>query len=237
MKKLLFLFVPLLLLAEPKVGTVSEVAKNNIKATVGGAIVGESAIVLFDYGEGSIITKSCVVTRSDLNSADLKCERFSQFDQDSMPKADIEARVGDRVIVAPLSNYALVIAPSASRYVRVVEANKHLKFIHPDMFALELRKDKNPHPKVKDFQNFCDRELVGTVIFALDDADYTVDCKSFVLIRSNPVDLVQEQNSMKPFFHRLLPIKKGFFAWFTAEEIKDFNKHYKSFIKEKPDAK
>lgn len=232
-----FLFFPLILFAEPKVGSVSKIDQNIITASVANAIVGESAIVLFDYLEGSIITKSCVVIRSDETSADLKCERFSQFDQDSMPKADIAVKAGDKVIVAPLSNYAVVIAPSASRYVKVVEQNKNIKFIHPDIFALELRKAKNPHPKIKDFQKFCDRELVGNIIFALDDGDYMVDCRSFVLIRSDRGTSAKENEIMKPFYHRLLPIKKGFFAWLTKKEIKEFNSYYKPFIKESLDVK
>lgn len=229
--------VPIFLYAQPKHGVVSEVTKNGVVASVDGALVGEMAIVLLDYGEGSIITHSCAVNRSNEHSADLICKRFDNFDQDSIPKVDIDPKVGDRVVVAPLSNYILIVAPSASRYVKSLSRQQDKIAIHPDLFALELRKEKNPHPKVADFQRFCKKELIGTVVFALDDGDYEVDCGTFMLIRSNQFVSGEEKDAMKPFFHRIHPVKKGFFAWAIKKEISNFDRHYRSLIKERFDAK
>lgn len=230
MKKAILFLLPLWLLAEPKAGVVTEINQNQITASVSNAKIGESAIVLFEYLGGKIITKECVVTASDQAQAELDCKRFSQFDQDAMPQVDMSAKVGDQVIVAPLSNFALVIAPSASRYVRVLEREKTLHFIHPDIFAIMLAKQKNPNPNRSDFKQFCQNELVGVVIFALDSGDHTVDCQSFVLQKTE-TSTPTKDDAMKPFFHRLNKIEKGFFAWLTPKEIKEFDSHYKKLIK------
>lgn len=215
------------LYAAPIEGRVSEAAGERIVALLPGAKAGQSAIVLYRYEGGEAISRECVVT--DADRGELICRPFEQFDQDSVPKVILPVKPGDRVIAGPLSATALIIAPSAGRYVRVQDRHKNYRFIHPDLFAAQLTKADNPVPKTEAFKTFCDAWMVGTLIFALKDGDWIVDCQSFTALAFHADTPVTEE-AAKPFYHRLDPIERGFFSWGTPKTIADFDAHYQSLI-------
>ena len=229
MKKAIFLslFLAASSIAAPIEGVVVAVKDNHVIADLPGAKAGLSAIVVYAYDGGEAISRQCTVI--DGAKAELVCEPFEQFDQDSVPGLLLPVRAGDKVIAGPLSTTAMIIAPSAARYVRIQDRYPGYRYIHPDLFAGQLNKADNPNPKQDEFRTFCRNWMVGTLIFALNDGDWIVDCQSFAALdfHANTADA---ETPMKPFYHRLDPIKRGVFAWGTPKTIADFNAHYKSLI-------
>ena len=216
-------------LATATTGTVTAIEKPAIHAQIEGAAKGMSAIILKRYEGGETIIRQCVVTGTRADRAELSCQPFELFEQPALPRIKLAVEVGDPVVLRPLGQSATVIAPTASRYVRVLDRFRDYRFIHPDLFAAELRMSKTPVPKREEIQRFCDRQLVGTLIFALSEGDYVVDCQSLATLAFH-ADTPVEAEPVLPFFNRLEPIKRGFFSWGKPKRINDFDKHYRDFV-------
>lgn len=212
--------------AAPLTGNVTAVSDDRVLTDLNGVPAGLSAIVIYPYEGGETIVRECTATG---NGGELICRPFEQFDQNSVPGLKLPVRVGDRVIAGPLFKTALIIAPTAGRYVRILDRHRGYRFVHPDLFAAQLEKASNPNPKTDDFKTFCRTWMAGTVIFGLEDGDWVVDCQSFTALEFH-ADTPAPETVMKPFFHRLDTIERGFFAWGTPKEIGDFNTHYRSLI-------
>jgi hypothetical protein len=225
-----------LALAARESGVVTATDDTRIQAEIAGAQKGMSAIILRRYEGGEIISRHCTVTRAGASRADLACEPFELFQQAALPGIELAVKPGDRVILRPLGGSATIIAPNATRYVRVLDRfSREHRFIHPDLLAYELRLEKTPAPTRKEMQRFCDRQMVGTLIFALDDGDYLLDCQSFATLEYR-ADTPPKAEAMSPFFHRLDPIKRGFFSWGTPGKIRDFDRYYRDFVTKDFDA-
>ncbi|MDR3347379.1 MAG: plasminogen-binding N-terminal domain-containing protein [Helicobacteraceae bacterium] len=202
-----------------------------VKVDVKGAALGSSAVIIYSYDSGEMISRECVVAKATKNGAEIDCKPFALFNQDSVPVFVPPITRGDRVVFEPLSQSAIIIAPTIDRYVRAADRNKRLRLIHPDLFAIALTKKSNPTPSQDDFSAFCDRQMAGVVILALSDGDYVLDCQSFALLSvsaDNP-SLLDEEVVM-PFFHRLNEIGGGFFAGVKTVSPKDFDAYYKQLI-------
>ncbi len=226
----LFSLAATLLLAGPETGEVTAVTDEHIQARLANAQPGMSAITLRDYEGGEIITRQCVVTEASGDEATLRCEPFELFEQRALPNIRLSVEPGDRVILRPLGQSATVIAPSATRYVRVLDRFSEYRFVHPDLFAAQLRRSKTPVPEQKHMQRFCDRQMVGTLIFALKDGDYVVDCQSFATLAFRADAASQTSEPTLPFFNRLETIKRGFFSWGKPRKVDDFERHYRDFV-------
>jgi hypothetical protein len=202
-------------------GKVISVDQNDVLVSVEGAKSGMSAIILYEYKSDSTISARCATIKAEKTTATLKCSPFNLYDQSSAPTLTLPIRKGDKAIFTPLGSSAIVIAPDLDRYVKARRAD--LTYVHSDLFAHQLVTDDVAKPTIADFRRFCDRLLVGAVVFAFNDGDYTVDCQTFAILEIAPYSAAASKKSILPFFHRLGAIDN---------EIGDFDAYYKRLIKE-----
>lgn len=211
---------------------MEEAGVGGVFARVSGAKEGMSAAIVRSYGGGRVISHNCVVIKAETDSAELSCQPFDLFDSDAVPSLTLPIRKGDQAILTPLDKTALIVAPNVDRFVAAQAANRHLRFVHPDLFAVELGRENNPAPSAKEFAAFCGAWLIGSVIFALEDGDYTVDCATFSLLSFTAANH-KGGNVEMPFFHRLDPITSGVFSGREIVNAKEFDAYYKNlFIRE-----
>ncbi|MDR0664149.1 MAG: plasminogen-binding N-terminal domain-containing protein [Helicobacteraceae bacterium] len=201
-------------------GRVVSVERNEALIAVKGAKAGMSAIIIYEYDGGETIAAKCAAISADDASARLRCEPFTLYDQDSTPTLTLPIRKGDKAIFAPLGQSAIVIAPNVDRLVRAQSRRLDLDYIHPDLFAHQLAKDDKTSPNAQDFRDFCDRYLVGTIVFALNDGDYIVDCQTLAALEISPVR-AQTSQSVFPFFNRL---------GIKSDRAEAFDAYYKRLI-------
>jgi hypothetical protein len=202
-------------------GAVIESDGAVITAAASNAKAGMSAIVIYSRGGVEAIGAKCATIDADGKAARLKCEPFTLYDQDSVPTLTLTIKKGDKVIFSPLSRSAIAIAPNADRLIRAQSKRPNLRYVHPDLFAHELVKNGETRPSVKDFRAFCDRYLVGAIVFAFSDGDYLTDCQTFATLEISPDSAAANARQAFPFFNRL---------GIASEAIGDFDAYYKRLL-------
>jgi hypothetical protein len=203
-------------------GKIVSVDRGEVKAAINGAKAGMSAIVIYEYDGGETISAKCATISADASSAQLKCEPFTLYDQNSIPTLTLPVRKGDKALFAPLGKNAIAIAPNVDRLVRAQSKRPDLNFMHPDLLAHQLAKEDKTEPEISDFQEFCNRYLVGTIVFAFNDGDYLVDCQTFAAIEVLSGEGANSKSAL-PFFNRL---------GVKSDQNIAFDAYYKRLIKE-----
>lgn len=150
-------------------------------------------------------------------------QTLTQLAQDALPRAVISPKVGDKAIFYLFDNRSLVIARNQTDYQRIVSSEKK-EWVHPDLFAAILTKERTGTPKKKDFQQFCKAFSIGTVYFALKDKLLVVDCQSFTPMQERPFSA--DSGAFKsPFYERTGDIETGYLGM-MQESVKDFDSYY-----------
>lgn len=234
MKKLLLSLLFLSSLISSEISTVLKVKKLDDKTIITTEAervrVGESALIIRELSTGDkLIGFSCEVTKAVSTMAVLSCEKFEGLAQDAMPVISFDAKVGDIVVLNPLSNRALIIAKSLDGYLKTKQEFKNYQLVHPDLLAITLFNNDNPFPKKEDFKNFCDEYYISNIIFDFSTTREIVNCQTFKMIDSFEKKRGEGKEIMKPFFHRLAKIETSFWD-FGKEEIDSFDTYYKGVI-------
>ncbi|MDR0746869.1 MAG: plasminogen-binding N-terminal domain-containing protein [Helicobacteraceae bacterium] len=236
MKIVFFVCAGALMLFASAAGYVEEVDGGRVFTHAAGAKEGMSAVIVRSYDGGRVISHRCVVIEAQPQSAELSCEPSELFDSDAVPSLTLPIRKGDQVILAPLDKTALIVAPNVDRFVSAQAANQDKRFIHPDLFAVELSTENNPAPGAKEFVDFCGAWMIGSVIFAMQDGDYIVDCATFSLLSFKAANHRSSTAEM-PFFHRLNPITSGVFSGKKVVNTGEFDAYYKKMFMKETDVK
>jgi hypothetical protein len=141
------------------------------------APVGSSGIVVrnFDKIHTTIIARATYIGNNTI-----KYTVFDALAQKSLPIPNILPKKGDKVILNYLYNRGLIIAPSRQIYQKIVSSHTEIEWLHPDLFASQLSKDKNPTPSQEDFKKFCNTYSAGILYFALGNEGIFIDCYSFL---------------------------------------------------------
>ena len=185
MKKLiLFMSVAVALFADVST-RVTAVDKTSVSVEPKEGIVkGQSAFVIREFANGhSVMIATCVVEEG---LTTLACRPFDYLEHDSLSLVRSDIREGDLVRIGLLSNSMSIIAPDQKRYLQVKEMRPNVFWVHPDIFAVALKEEGNPVPTKQDLQKFCKDNVIGTLVFALEEMIYDVDCVSFEVIASMP---------------------------------------------------
>ena len=184
-----------------------------------------SGIVIHHFDQ----THSTIVARAILqDSSHIKFDVYDALRQPNLPKPNIKPQVGDSVILGYLYDRAIIIAPNYTTYAQI--ANKvHLNLVHPDLFAAELSKAKEPAPRRKDFRNFCNKFALAKVIIALKNEARVLDCYSFSTIDTLPIQS-DANNVKKPFYTRLRKIPGSIFSFFGSDTIDNYFNYYTRLV-------
>ncbi|MGP1561922.1 MAG: plasminogen-binding N-terminal domain-containing protein [Helicobacteraceae bacterium] len=231
MQKIILLLAFLLSLNAAQLIPLEAVNKQEVSVRAPATKIGQEAFIIRKNGELEVIGYECLCKSAQGGLATFTCEKIKTLSQDAMPSVSFEITKGDFLLLDPFSARGLLIAPSQEAYLNAKKQLADFELTHPDVFALELLKNNNPFPAKKDFAAICEQYYISRVIFALDDSATVVFCKSFKKDKIlNLRRLSAQESVIKPFFHQLPQIKKGFFRFFGDKEIGDFNTYYNGLI-------
>ncbi|BCD67478.1 plasminogen-binding N-terminal domain-containing protein [Nitratiruptor sp. YY09-18] len=184
--------------------------------------LGTSGIVIHDYDS----MHSSIVARAILVAPDtIKFEVFDALAQEALPTPLTKPQTGDRVILGYLYDRATIIAPNLKSYQEVANQVDE-KIIHPDLFATELSKAKDPAPDYNDFKNFCNKFALAKLYIVQKNQTDIVDCYSFKKIGTLPMR-AEGKNVKLPFYNRLKKIQTSLFDFFGGSEIQNYFDYYK----------
>lgn len=193
--------------------------------------VGSSGVVIhfFEDGSSSIVARVSVIEKQS-NKAKIRFEVFDNLGQSSFPVPKILPQIGDMVELNFLYSRSLIVVPNEEIYNQIVEIFPNITFIHPDIVGAYLNYNYKPNPSRKDFRKMCEFGNAGLIFIALNKEAYFLDCMSFEVLQKFQSGEVASYQL--PFFTHVKDIKTIFYK-FNSEEISDYDKYYKSLIKEK----
>ena len=194
--------------------------------------VGSSGIVLhaFDKEHRAIVATAIVKAKSD-GKATVVFKKFKRLEQHALPEYKIAPKNGDIVILNYLYNRILPVMPDEKHFRRFLKTHAKFETVHPDLFAADLYLGHDPQPTRKDFQQVCRQNDLGLLYFAVKDRGYYVDCNSFKILDSEPLEqAIDTQKSMHPFYHRLPEIKNRLGGIMGSESIGDYNLYYQTLL-------
>jgi len=182
---------------------------------------GTSGVVLCPYENREIIC-----ARAVLFGKTGKLKVYDNLANSSFALPVVKPKKGDKIILGKDYNRILIIAPNQNSYVNIKEKLKNKTVISSDMLAAFL----DGIPTREDFINFAKKMDIGIYIFVLDKI-YVVDAYSFYAINSFDYKKVEYK---KPFFmtYNNINLQSGLFKYMFKSKIKNFEKYYKSLIKE-----
>lgn len=239
MKRILFIFVAVFTFAFGVEFNFREYQTPIIEAKDGFAtiidspdiIVGSSGVVVhkFDKFKSSIIARTSVVEKGG-GFAKIRFEVFDSLEQKALPIPGILPASGDIVILNYLYQRSLIVVPNKEIYNEVVGAFRNIEFIHPDIVGSYLSYNYKPNPSRDDFRKMCSQSAAGLIFIAINKESFFADCQSFAVLKkfqSGGVGYYQ-----LPFYTRVKGIDTVFWK-FDSSKISDFDRHYKSLLKEK----
>jgi hypothetical protein len=191
--------------------------------------IGSSGIVLrsFDSIHKTIIASTKVVKKEG-NKLYLSLQRYDGLKQEILPTYDIGVKVGDEVVLNYQYNRALAITPDAATYKTLTTGYSTFDWVHPDIFAASLASSFAPNPSRKTFKDECNQDSIGLLLFAIKDKAYFVDCRSFAVISTTPIQ--PSATAKSPFYTRIDGIKGRLFGLFGGKEIKNYDSYYTKLL-------
>ena len=175
----------------------------------------------------SEIINNAVVKSFDANKSEatLKISSFHMLDNDSVPKEEYKAEIGDSVELAFGYNRAMLIAPSEEIYHRITKSVQ-TQWMHPDLFATILSYTGHPSPLLSDFHSMSEATSAGLLFIYLDKEVYTLDMKSFKILHISAAPLEQKSVQL-PFYTRVQKIESSWWDWGKGtSQVKNYTKYY-----------
>ena len=193
------------------------------------APIGSSGIVIhyFDKIHSTIVARAELI---DKNKIEFKV--FDALKQKALPTPNILPKAGDKVILNYLYNRGLIIAPNYKTYKNIIKNHNKIEWLHPDLFAAQLSKEKNPAPTKENFKNFCNRYAVGIIYMAISNKGYFVDCYSFKRVYEEPLNMDYSETRL-PFYSRVKEIESSWFNFYGDNEVKDYTNYYMNLMESK----
>jgi len=216
--------------------TIEKVNKTEAKINKGSLIVGQSGIIVHNFSNNkSIILTKAVVTSSSKDTSTIEFVNSEILKQDSIVNTNLKPQNGDDFILNHLHNISLLIAPNYDAY-RGAKHNLSNNFIDIELFAAYLKINNTPVPKKEDFQNFMNKNNIGTLYIIIKKKLYIIDALSFKILSRINIKL-NNTKTTTPFYTNVKGIKTSTFDWVSDEKIKDYNTYYSKLLGLKDDRK
>ena len=164
--------------------------------------LGSTGIVIHTFSNGhEAILGAVEVVRTGKKTA-LKQIAYKELTQDALSSIVRKPQKGDAVHMGWLYHRVLLIAPTLTSYNAITKDAFETTYVHPDLFASYLSYAGHPTPLKEDFQDFCTTYDIGLVQFYVASTLYTVDCRSFMTIKTQSIEMQQTQAKL-PFYSRV----------------------------------
>lgn len=158
------------------------------------------------------------------NEIKVRFEMFSDLAQEALPRAMVLPRVGDKGLFYLFDDRATIIAKNQADYQKVA-ASDNKTWVHPDLFAALLTKERVGEPKAKHISSFCRLYSVGTIYFAIRDKIYITDCQSMEILEERAFASDNQKEFDSPFYRRTGEIDTGYLG-ILKESVKDYDSYY-----------
>lgn len=194
------------------------------KISLGNLQAGQSGVIINQADQNKIIISQAYVESSNNTSSTLKIIQKDILPQDAIPTSKLKPSNGDTFILNHLYSSSLLIVANKETKDTVLEIYKEQNFLNEDFFAAYLKLEEEPTPEQKNFQDFSNKNQIGTIFFAIENRLFIVDALSFKVIASHAIDA----NSIKikvPFLSKIETIERGFWD-FGDDEIENYNEYY-----------
>ncbi|BDY12661.1 plasminogen-binding N-terminal domain-containing protein [Hydrogenimonas cancrithermarum] len=211
--------------------TLQNVDKEYATIDIGNLPIGASGIVIHRYNDSHrAIVASAAITASDASGTKIHLLPYHGLVQPKLPTIKTKPQNGDTVILGYLYDRVLPIVPNQKSLEKAKAEFPHLTLVHPDLFAAELSKVKEPLPRKRHFRRMCEKMHLGLVMFMFQDGTDFIDCISWKKVGHADVASVDEKEFKAPFFHRFESIPSAFFDW-SDYTMNDFDRYYKKVEK------
>lgn len=185
--------------------------------------IGESGIITRNTNGNIFILGIAIVNSINDGIATLEIKKFENIKNEYMPTPIGTPSEGDKINFRILYDRALLIAPNQTTYQDIINNNKNIDFIHPDIFVSYLAKNNIKEPKNNDFREFCNKYDIGLVFITKSDRVDIYDCQSFNVITKDSIN-IKDTNAQKPFYTRISDETLN--QLFNLENMKEYFNYY-----------
>lgn len=229
MKKLILIFLAIASLAFAKERTeltiISIDSDGRGALAKGGAVQkGATGIVVSNITPNKDAIVASARALSSGNEIKISFETMTDLAQDALPRALILPKVGDKALFYLFDDRATIIAKNQSDYQKIAESEKKT-WVHPDLFAALLTKERIGEPDAKHFSSFCKTYSVGTIYFAIKNRVYITDCQSMEILEEKAFASENKNEFESPFFKRTGEIETGYLG-ILKSSVKEYDSHY-----------
>jgi hypothetical protein len=215
---------------EQKNTTISNTTKTTATIPIGKLSIGQSGVIVHEFQDNkSLILLNAVVINSSKDSSTIQFVETNILKQSAIPTTNKKPSNGDTFVLNHLWTTSLLIAPNFEAKNRIENAYYLNNFIDIDIFAAWLKINNAPVPTKNDFQEFTQKNNIGTLFIQLKNKLYIVDSTSFKVIHERDIT-IEDKTKALPFFTNVQDIKKGLFSWFSQNSIKNYNNYYENLI-------
>jgi hypothetical protein len=215
---------------QPVTTTLDRVDGNRATILKGDLTLGISGVVIHKYDEThKAIVATAQVIESNSSQSTLLLSNFNAIENTSLPNIKTVPQKGDTLFLGQLYNRVLPIVPNQATFQKVKDSFPKFMIVHPDIFAVELSKEREPLPKVEDFQNLCKNMNIGLIMFVFKDSSDFIDCYSWKRVYHTDFSYI-EGEVVEPFYNRVGEIPKPIFDW-SSYKLGDFDAYYHNLEK------
>ena len=210
---------------------LTNVTTNQAKLNYGNLKIGQSGIIVHNYGNNTLIVGEAIIISSNQNNSILKIISSNVLNQNAIPTSTIKPANGDIFVLNHMYNSSLIIVPNFETYQEVKALYPKQNFINPDIFAAYLKIQSTPVPKPKDLQKFCKDNDLGTIFISVNNELYILDTNSFKILHKTLL-LTKNNDTQTPFFTKVTDIKQHFWS-FGDKRIYNYNNYYLAIVNNK----
>lgn len=193
--------------------SLKNVNNKTASINIGNLRVGQSGIVLKEYENGQkLIVSNAYVTKTSENSSEIKFIPFMDLKQNAIPTSNAKPKNGDTLILNYMYDKSLLIAPSQDAF-QVARGKFRLNtFLHSDIFAANLKSQREPLPSKSTIQDFAIEQNLGTIFIVIKNKAYVVDSKTFAILDFYTLAYNYLDTEKMPFYTRIEGIEEAPFA-------------------------
>ena len=212
--------------------TIYDLSNNSAKIDIGNLKVGQSGVIVHQYGESnSIIIAQATVSSSNNNFSQIDIKKQSIIRQNAIPTSKIQPSNGDMFVLNHLYNASLLIVPNYETKKIIQKNYPKQRFLSEDFFAAHLKLISTPVPTKKDIKEFCRSQNIGTVFIVAQNSLYVIDAATFSTLDIQDI-AVNDKTEQVPFFTKIQDIKREFWDFGNAK-IQDYNEFYIALINDR----
>ncbi|WP_205426684.1 plasminogen-binding N-terminal domain-containing protein [Helicobacter suis] len=168
--------------------------------------VGESGYILAKLTDYSVIVANVEVFSIQDGVALGKYGPFNVMKQPHLPTPRMTPKQGNLAIFREFNNQAFLIAPDLHTYEKVKDSYPDTNFISSDLLMTFLN---GFDPTVRVVRKACDIYSVGLLFVVSTNRLSILDCQSFAILESSPLDTSRVGRTYTPFFSRVEGIDRG----------------------------